>query len=138
MATPKVSENLVTVFSFTMRVYAPMWFNIKKESSIIDGCKHMEHHYEITISSAQLGYNGGLSHSTECISCPPRKYLAGNGILCSAAHSGIGHLTHSKSSREGPTSGKSIHREKFSLLSDSVLSYPLVGEPHLGIYSATG
>ena len=41
VGSPQPSENLIAMVTIIMRVYAPMWFIIKKESSIIHGSKHL-------------------------------------------------------------------------------------------------
>src|SRR6218665_2053073 len=37
----KPSENLKTLVTYTIRVYAPMWFAIKAHSSCKDGARHL-------------------------------------------------------------------------------------------------
>ncbi len=82
VASPKLSKNLVTLVTFVMRVYAPMWFNIKKESSVIHGSKHL---CNTIVKSRYLPPSlrtivDRVIRRIECIFWPSRKYLAGNGI----------------------------------------------------------
>lgn len=41
VSTRKPSKNLITLTDFVLKVYAPLWFTIKTQSSCIHGAKHV-------------------------------------------------------------------------------------------------
>ena len=41
MAIENPTDNLVTLATFVMSVYAPMWFHIKTKSACTEGSKHL-------------------------------------------------------------------------------------------------
>ena len=72
ISTDEPSENLNTIAQFLMKVYAPTWFDIKKNSSMAYGLKHLfsvikrsamspEHCFNIVKPVIQ--WNGFFAHS---------------------------------------------------------------------------